>query len=186
MELNFFDYSDNKRYYSEPDVIEYDKDSKQRYDLSLGTETMTDLDIVLDFKTKMISIDEIMFLMRNVNLLQGTSTLRMLKLNNSLANEAISTQDATKCATWLIDAKYNKVDLQSNVIDDCKQLSANHQKKLLQLLMKYELLFDGTFGDRKTKPVSFQSNEENTIPWPSFPSTNNTQGNPYQGSVEVV
>jgi hypothetical protein len=26
--LNFFDYSDSKRYYSEPDVVEYNKDSK--------------------------------------------------------------------------------------------------------------------------------------------------------------
>ncbi len=32
-------------------------------------------------------------------------------------------------------------------------------KKLLQLLKKYELLFDGTLGDWKTKPVSFQLKE---------------------------
>jgi hypothetical protein len=37
--------------------------------------------------------------------------------------------------------------------------SANQQKKLLQLLMKHELLFDGTLGDWKTKPVSFQLKE---------------------------
>ncbi len=37
----------------------------------------------------------------------------------------------------------------------------NHQseKKLLQLLTKYELHFDGTLGDWKTKPVSFQLKE---------------------------
>ena len=28
VELNFFDYSDSKRYYSEPNVVEYRKDSK--------------------------------------------------------------------------------------------------------------------------------------------------------------
>jgi len=27
VELNFFDYSDSKRYYSEPDVVEYNKDT---------------------------------------------------------------------------------------------------------------------------------------------------------------
>jgi hypothetical protein len=37
-----------------------------------------------------------------------------------------------------------------------KHLSADKQKKLLQLLKKYESLFDGTLGDWKTKPVSFQ------------------------------
>ncbi len=31
--------------------------------------------------------------------------------------------------------------------------------KLLQLLIKYELLFYGTLGDWKTKPVSFQLKE---------------------------
>jgi hypothetical protein len=38
-------------------------------------------------------------------------------------------------------------------------LSANQQKKLLQLLKKYESLFDGTLGEWKTKPVSFQLKE---------------------------
>jgi hypothetical protein len=45
------------------------------------------------------------------------------------------------------------------VRDNCKHLSANQQKKLLQLLMKYKTLFDGTLGDWKTKPVSFQLKE---------------------------
>ncbi len=39
IELNFFEYSYSKRYYSEPDVVEYDKGSKPQYDLILGTET---------------------------------------------------------------------------------------------------------------------------------------------------
>ncbi len=28
VELNFFDYSDSKNYYSEPDVVDYEKNSK--------------------------------------------------------------------------------------------------------------------------------------------------------------
>jgi len=85
VELNFFDYSDSKRSYSEPSVVEYNKDSKLQYDLILGNETMKELGIVIDFKSKTITIDEITLPMRNINLLQGTSTLRALKLNNSLA-----------------------------------------------------------------------------------------------------
>jgi hypothetical protein len=38
-------------------------------------------------------------------------------------------------------------------------LSADQKKKLLQLLTKYELLFDGNLGDWKNKPVSFQIKE---------------------------
>ncbi len=74
--------------------------------------------------------------MRNINLLQGASTIRAPKLNNSLAMESKSAQDATKCVTWIIDAKYNRADLQSIIRDNCKHLSAEHQTKLLQLLTK--------------------------------------------------
>jgi hypothetical protein len=97
--------------------------------------------------------------MRNINHLQGHSILRTLKLNNSLAKEPISTQDATKCAVRILGAKYNKADLQSIVNNNCKHLSADQQNKLLQLLIKYQLLFDGTLSDWKTTPVSFQLKE---------------------------
>ncbi len=49
------------------------------------------------------------------DLLQGSSTLQALKLNNSLAKEPLSTLDATKRATGILDAKYAKADLQSIV-----------------------------------------------------------------------
>jgi hypothetical protein len=104
----------------------------------------------------MITIDEVKLPMQNINYLQGSSTLHALRLNHSLAMELQSTQDATKRVTRILDAKYQKADLQSIVRDNCKHLSANQQKNLLQLLKKYELLFDGTLGDWKTKPVSFQ------------------------------
>ncbi len=38
----------------EPDIVEYDKDSKLQYDLILGTETMKELGIVLNIRDKMI------------------------------------------------------------------------------------------------------------------------------------
>jgi hypothetical protein len=73
--------------------------------------------------------------------------------------EPQSTQDATKHVTRILDAKYQKADIQSIVKDKCKHLSTNQQNKLLQLLTKCESLFDGTLGDWKTKPVSFQLKE---------------------------
>jgi hypothetical protein len=60
---------------------------------------MKELGIVLDLKAKMITIDEIILPMRNIDYLQGARTLCVLKLNNSLAVEPQSTQDAFKCAT---------------------------------------------------------------------------------------
>ena len=108
IELNLFEYSDNKRYLAEPDIIEYDKINKPWYDIILGVKTMKKYGIILDFKDKMITVDEVKLPMQNINYLQGSSTLRALRLNHSLAMEPQSTQDATKRVTWILDAKYKK------------------------------------------------------------------------------
>ncbi len=102
---------------------------------------MKELGIILNFRDKMITID------KNINNLQDSNILRVLRHNHSLAMEPQSTQEATQHATWILDAKYSKADLQSAVRDNCKHLCANQQKKLLQLLKKYESLFDGTLGN---------------------------------------
>jgi hypothetical protein len=159
IELNFFKYSDSKRYLVEPDVVEYDKNNRPQYDLILGVKTMKKYGIIFDFKDKMITVDEVKLPMQNINYLQDSSTLRALRLNHSLAMELQSTQDATKRVTWILDAKSQKADLQAIVRDNCRHLSTNQHKKLLQILKKYELLIDGTLGDWKTKPVSFQLKE---------------------------
>jgi hypothetical protein len=155
IKLNFFEYSNRKRYLAEPNIVEYDKNNRSQYNLILGVKTMKRYGIILNFKDKMITVDEVKLPMQNINYLQGSSTLRALKLNHSLAMEPQSTQDATKRVTRILDAKYQKADLQSIVKDKCKHLSADQQKKSLQLLTKYELLFDGTLGDWKTKPSHF-------------------------------
>jgi hypothetical protein len=159
IELNFFEYLDSKRYVAESDIVQYNRNNKPQYDLIFGVKTMKKYVIILDIKEKMITVDEVKLLIQNINYLQGSSTPRALKLNHSLAMELHSTQDATKPITRILYAKYQKADLQSIVRDNCKHLSADQQKKLLQLLKKYESLFDGTLGDWKTKPVSFQLKE---------------------------
>ncbi len=85
IELIFFKYSYSKRYLPEPDIVEYDKNNKPQYDLILGVKTMKKYGIILDFKDKMISIDEVKLPMQNINHLQGSSTLSALRLNHSLA-----------------------------------------------------------------------------------------------------
>ncbi len=118
IKLNFFEYSNSKMYLAEPDIFEHDKNNKPQYDLILGVKTMKKYGIILDFKDKMITVDEVKLPMQNINYLQGSSTLRELKLNHSLAMEPQSTQDATKHVMWILDAKYQKADLQSIVRDN--------------------------------------------------------------------
>jgi hypothetical protein len=120
---------------------------------------MKEFNIILNFKDKMITIDEIILRLRNINNLQGSSILCASKHNHSLAMKPQSTQDTNQHAMQILDAKYSKADLQSVVRDNCKHLSADQQKTLMQLLKKYESLFDGTLGDWKTKLVSFQLKE---------------------------
>jgi hypothetical protein len=78
VELNFFEYSDSKRYHGEPDVVKYDKINRPQYDLILGTVSMKEFGITLNFRNKMITIDETILPMRDINKLQGSSILRAL------------------------------------------------------------------------------------------------------------
>ena len=58
----------------EPDVFEYDwKMGKPVFDLIIGCNSMEKLGIVLDFKAKAITIDEIILPMRNINSLTNRS-----------------------------------------------------------------------------------------------------------------
>jgi hypothetical protein len=59
----------------------------------------------------MVTVDEVKLPIQNTNYLLGSSTLRALKLNHSLAMEPQSTQDATKRVTRVLDAKYKKADI---------------------------------------------------------------------------
>jgi hypothetical protein len=130
IKLNFFEYSDSKRYLAEPDIIEYDKNNKPQYDLILGVKTMKKYGIILDFKDKTITIDEVKLPMQNINYLQGSSTLHGLKLNHSRAMEPQSTQDATKRVMRILDAKHQKADLQSVVRNNCKHLKHQSAKEV--------------------------------------------------------
>jgi hypothetical protein len=58
-ELNFFKYFDSKRYLAEPDIAKYDKNNKPQYDLILDVKTMKKYGNILNFKDKMITIDEV-------------------------------------------------------------------------------------------------------------------------------
>ena len=51
-----------------PDVVEYDGDKLKRpvFDLILGTQTMDELGIILNFKQQEITIDEIALPMRDI------------------------------------------------------------------------------------------------------------------------
>jgi hypothetical protein len=95
--------------------------------------------------------------MRDINKLQGKTKLnRAWAVNNRLLHEPPSTSQETERAVKILDAKYEKADLPEVVKNNCAHLSAKDQQKLLELLLEFEELFDGTLGDWDTEHVSFQ------------------------------
>ena len=70
--------------------------TKPVYDLILGCNTMKELGIVLDFWTKEITIDEIILPIRDINSLTKSNMEKAWVVNNSMAHEPASLQDATK------------------------------------------------------------------------------------------
>ena len=155
VKLNFQEYSSSKNYSLTPDVVEYD--GKPVFDLIIGCKTMMELGIALDFKNKEITIDEIILPMRDINKLQGKTKLnRAWAVNNRLLHDPQSTSQETERSVKILDAKYEKAELPEVLKNNCAHLSAKDQQKLLELLLEFEELFDGTLGDWDTEPVSFQ------------------------------
>ena len=97
--------------------------------------------------------------MRVINSLTLSSLDKAWAVNNSLVHELQSTQEVTEQVVKILDASYEKTDLQSVVSTNCSHLSLQDQNKLLELLTEFEELFDGTLGDWITDPVSFELKE---------------------------
>ena len=115
------------------------------YDLIIGKQTMHDLGVKLDFQEKTIIIDKILLPMRNIANLQLIPRItRALRENTCFAQEPISTRSATKCMVKILDAKYEKADLPAIFRENRSHLTASDREKLLSVLIKFELLFDGT------------------------------------------
>ena len=94
------------------DVIEYE-------DIDDASETMQILGIVLDFKTKMMTIDEIILPMRQLKNLQSQNSLTTIYGHT----EPIATPHERKCMVKIVDAKYEKADLPKVVSENCAHLN---------------------------------------------------------------
>jgi hypothetical protein len=161
IEISFVEYPASKKVRLQPDIVEYSaRDQVPMYDLIIGKQTIHDLGVKLDFQEKTITIDEILLTMRNITNLQLKPRItRALRENTCFAQEGISTHSKTKHVVEILDAKYEKADLPAIIRENCSHLTASNREKLLSVLLKFELLFDGTLGVWKLPPVSFELKE---------------------------
>ena len=58
-----------------------------------------------------------------------------------------------------MDTKYEKADLPAIIRENCSHLKASDREKLLSVLLRFKLLFDGSLGDWNLQHVSFELKE---------------------------
>ena len=153
LDLTFPEFSERKLLHIEPDIVDLPDDSQPVYDLILGVKTLEKLGIILNFEDRNITVDKITLPMRTMESLLSPQNVWAI-YNEAL--EPLVPKAETKRTTRILDAKYEKADLHKIVGDQCKHLPKDQQYELLELLNKYEELFDGTLGDFDTTPVSFE------------------------------
>ena len=117
----------------------------------LGQDSLWDLEMIIDFQSDMIEWQEFKIPIKDPAELHMNKQLFMVFVE-MLEPEAI--KFSNKHVTQILDAKYEKADLEHLVCKDCSHLSNEDQQKLLQLLLEYEGLFDGTLRDFKIDPIS--------------------------------
>ncbi len=138
---------------------------KPGFNLIHGSNTMKELGIVLDFWTKEIMLDEISLQMRDIkNPRTRAAADRAQTMNNSIyqsmSKEPQSMLEATKGLIEILDAKYEKANLEAITEEDClNYLSATDKDKLLKLLQEFEELVNGTLGDWDCNPIFLQLKE---------------------------
>ena len=129
LRTKFLDYSTSKEYLVQPDIVEYDstKMSEPGFDLILGTNTLKELGIILNIWAKEIDIDEIILPMRDINKLSTRSKIEWAWMaNNSVTNhEPKTTLEAMKRVVKILDAKYEKADLNAVVNEHCRHLTSS-------------------------------------------------------------
>ena len=72
--------------------------------------------------------------------------------------EPAATKELSLRAVRILDAKYEKADLPA-VVRDCTHLTSEQQRQLLNVLLKFEDLFDGTLGEWQCPPVKLTLKE---------------------------
>ncbi len=78
---------------------------------------------------------------------------------NVMIYEPKSTLEAIQQVVKILDAKYEKADLNAVVAENYIHLSVPDQEKLLKLLTEFEDLFDETLGGWDIEPVSLKLKE---------------------------
>ena len=114
---------------------------KSRYDVIIGRDLLEQLPLDIKFSDKTLTWQEVSIPMKT------TEELDKQNINEIVEQcyESTCLNKITQRAMEILDAKYEKADLQA-IVSNCNYLSRAERSALLKLLLKYEDLFDGTLG----------------------------------------
>ena len=142
IELEFAEYSENERCAISPDIMEYDEeDYDPKFDLIIGTQTMQEMGIILDFSTTTIVIDKIKLPMRKIKDLHKPKILYQMFKNQQNAQiltqlysnfQPESTKELTDHAIKIMDANYEKADLPKVVKDTYSHLKESKKTRAIE------------------------------------------------------
>ncbi len=107
------------------------------YDMIIGHDILEELGIDLRFSDLTVNWDG-----HSCPFKDGDATIE----DSYFVADPQSIADATDRLKGILDAKYEKADLEE-VVQEATYLSQEEQQKLLRLLQRYETLFDGTLGN---------------------------------------
>ena len=140
-------------------VDESTKSKDAMYDMIIGTDLLIELGISLNFNTKVIEWDYATVPMKNKDIFLNK---QVDKIDEQLL-ESDSVKEATSRMKAILDAKYQKIDL-NEYTSKLDYLSLDERDSLNKLLRKYEYLFDGTLGTWNTEPLDLEL-KPNVVPY---------------------
>ena len=126
----------------------------------IGRDLMKSLGLIIDFKHEVLRWDDITIPMNRTKI----NNRKEFNENFQLATEPRTVQKATEQVTKILDAHYGKANLVDVVKHHYCHLSTKRRQVILNLLLQYEDLFDGTLGTfHSTKPVQLEL-KKNAVP----------------------
>jgi hypothetical protein len=142
--------------------------SSNMYDMIIGIDLLTELGMVLNFQDKIVSLDTGTIPVREYGNLK---TLKLLTDIYLTANEPKLLEVEFTRSAKILNVEYKPATVLQEIIDTCNNLNQKEKLQLLQLLPKYEHLFDGTFGEFNMNPIRLQLEKNECKPVYARPYT---------------
>jgi hypothetical protein len=170
LKLMFLAVSKSKIFSVRQDIVIVDKEPM--FNLILGIDKVARFGTILDFEDKTIYIDHATISTRPLSNfgLKSNMCIEAFKTDKMYVPSGtnigttsftrdhlkpINTREATTRTVEILYADSTKANLPEIVEETCEHLFSVDQRKLLQILTRYEELFDGTLGYFQTDPVKF-------------------------------